>query len=370
MAFVRPPVNGKYRVEARASKGSKVMKDSKSFDTKKAAQLWGEVREKEMRKELECDLGDKTVRELLERWRDEVAPTHEGAKWDINRIDATLRELRDELGGMDLYKLRDFKPREMMAHRRLRLGKVSPVTVARGESLLKTIWAAGRHPDWSWTDQDPFKDLGAVKGGSGIARNRHGTWREIKRILRELGYHPRQKEANKRAQVGLAVLVALRTTLRSQEVLALDDAAIDLDRLVIQIEKHKTRHMTNAAKRVPLLPKALLLLSRKCLGTAGPYFTVANSSRDTFFREACGNCGVQGLTFHDLKRTSVLWLKQRLTIEELKTVTGNSDESILRSHYMTETAAEAATIAWRAFGADKAKLLAFVAKRRSMLAGS
>ena len=78
---------------------------------------------------------------------------------------------------------------------------------------------------------------------------------------------------------------------------------------------------------------------------------------------------MQGLTFHDLKRTAVLWLKERLTMEELKTVTGNSDESILRAHYMTETAAEAATIAWKAFGADKAKLLAFVAKR-SMLAGS
>lgn len=370
MAFIRPQNNGKYRVEARASKGPKVLKDSKTFDTKKAAQLWGEVREKEMRKELECDLGDRTVRELLERWRDEVAPKHDGAKWDINRINAVLVELRDELGGMDLYKLRDFKPKDMMAHRRLRLAKVSPVTVARGESLLKTIWSYGRHPDWSWTNVDPFKDLGAVKGASGIARNRRGTWPEIKRILRELGYHPRQKEANKRAQVGLAVLVALRTTLRSQEVLALNDAAIDLNRLVIQIEKHKTRHMTNAAKRVPLLPKALLLLSRKCLGTDGPYFTVANSSRDTFFREACANCNVQGLTFHDLKRTAVLWLKERLTIEELKTVTGNSDESILRAHYMTETAAEAAKIAWRAFGADKAQLLAFVAKRHSMPPGS
>jgi integrase len=368
--FVRPTVNGRYRAEARASKGPQVLKDSKSFDTKKAAQLWGEAREKEMREELEGGFGNKTVRELLERWRDEIAPERQGAKWDINRINAVLVEFSDDLGGVDLYKLKDFKPKNMMAYRRLRLSKVSPVSVARGESLLRTIWSYGRHPDWAWTDQDPFKDLGAVKGRSGVPRNRRGQWTEIKRILRQLDYHPRQKEANKRAQVGLAMLVALRTTLRSQEVLALNDKAIDLNQLVIQIEKHKTRYMTNEAKRVPLLPKALLLLSRKCLGTEGPYFTVANSSRDTFFREACANCNVQGLTFHDLKRTAVLWLKERLTMEELKTVTGNSDESILRAHYMTETAADASKIAWKAFGADKAKLLAFVAKRRLKGTGS
>jgi hypothetical protein len=37
--------------------------------------------------------------------------------------------------------------------------------------------------------------------------------------LRQLGYHPRLPEPTKSAEVGLALMLALRTTLRSQEVL-------------------------------------------------------------------------------------------------------------------------------------------------------
>ena len=368
MAFIRPPVNGKYRVEARASKAGKSLTDSQTFSSKMAAANWGVEREKELRKELDSDgFPDKTVRELMEYWRDEIAPKQGGARWDINRINATLKEFKEIHADFDSLLLADFKPKEMAAHRRYRLTQVSPPSVSREESLLKTIWKAARHPDLGWTDQDPFKDLGGVKGGKGRPRSRKGSWTEIKRILRQLGYHPARAEMSKKAQTGLAMLVALRTTLRSQEVLGLSDASINIDKLVIQINEHKTKHITNEVKRVPLLPKALLLLSRKCLGKTGPYFTVATSSRDTFFRDACAECNVQGLTFHDLKRTAVLLLKTQLTAEELKTVTGNSDEAILRHHYMTETAAESAKIAWRAMGADKTKLLAFVAKRHSTL---
>lgn len=364
--FIRPRSKaGTYRAEASVSKGPRTLSESKSFETKAAAKLWAEAKEDEFRKQLNGGFPDKTVRELLEHWRDTIAPTNGGAKWDINRINAILVDFTETLGGLDAYRLADFGPREMASFRRLRLGQVTPPTVHRGESLLRRIWADARSVEvLGWTDVDPFKDLKPIKGSSGQARNRHAKWTELKRVLRQLGYHPRRPATTKTAQVGLAAMVALRTTLRSQEVLSLSDEAVDLDNLVIQIEQHKTRYITNRAKRVPLLPKALLLLSRKCLGQPGPYFTVANASRDTLFRNARKACNVVDLTFHDLKRTSLRLLKHRLTKAELMVVTSNADEDVLAEHYLLEVAAEAATMAWKALGADKAAMMALAAKRR------
>ena len=148
------------------------------------------------------------------------------------------------------------------------------------------------------------------------------------------------------------MMVALRTTLRSQEVLQLGDDSIDLDRLVITIGKHKTRYVTQEAKVVPLMPKALMLLARKCIGR-GEFFSISPGVRDTLYRRAKVLAGVPDLNFHDLKRTAVIMLKQRLSEDELMALTGNSDVEVLRRHYMTDTAAEASKKVWRALGVDR-----------------
>lgn len=353
MAYVRK-VGKRWKYEIRLVTSAGPVHENGYCDTKPEAERAGKEREAELKRIAAGGFERHTVRDLLKRWREEVAPARDGARWDINRLLLIERRLAD-LGHADM-QLQDYGPAQMAQLRKLRLAEVSPPSVKREESLLKAVWASARHPEWAWTDRDPFKDLGGIKGSKGRARRRRAAWQELRRILRELGYHPRRPEATTSAQVGLAMLVALRTTLRSQEVLQLGDALVDLRRLVIEVPKHKTRYVTHEAKRVPLLPKALLLLARKCLGRAR-YFSVQPGSRDSLYRRAKLRAGVVDLTFHDLKRTSVGLLKGLLSDDEMMAVTGNSDIDVLRRHYMTDTAAEASKTVWRVLGVDRDALL-------------
>lgn len=348
MSTVRP-VGKRWRCEIRIGAG-----DSRNFATKAEAELWGRERERELRAIENGGFPPTTVRQLLERWRDEVSPTRGGGPWEINRLNAIVRRM-DEAGLVDM-GLTDFGPKQMAAVRRQRLATISPSSVAREEALLKAVWAAARHPDWSLTDRDPFKDLGGIKGSGGVARKRRASWPEVKRILRHLDYHPRRPSTSKKAQTGLAMLVALRTTLRSQEVLQLSDAGVNLNTMVLSIDKHKTRYITLEPKAVPLMPKALILMARTCLGR-GQFFDLVPGTRDTLYRRAKRLAGVPDLTFHDLKRTAVLALKARLTEDEMLSVTGNASIETLRRHYMTDTAAEASRIIWRTLGASPADVL-------------
>ena len=61
-----------------------------------------------------------SVRELLDRWRHELAPQRNGGKWDFNRLLAIEQRLGD-MGLADL-QLSAFKPKQMAAVCRARLG--------------------------------------------------------------------------------------------------------------------------------------------------------------------------------------------------------------------------------------------------------
>ena len=74
-----------------------------------------------------------SVRELLDRWRRELAPQRDGGKWDFNRLSAIEQRL-DDMGLADL-QLSAFKPKQMAAVRRARLGDgISPASVKREEA--------------------------------------------------------------------------------------------------------------------------------------------------------------------------------------------------------------------------------------------
>ncbi len=225
-------VGKRYKVECRVTDPSgSVLSWNATFATKAEAQAHGTAKDKEFKAMVAAGFMPCSVRELLDRWRRELAPQRDGGKWDFNRLLAIEQRL-DDMGLADL-QLSAFKPKQMAAVRRARLGDgISPASVKREEALLRSVWASARHPDWSLTDVDPFRDLGGIKGSQVVPRNRKAQWPELKRILRQLGYRPRSAVKTKSQQVGLAMLLALRTTLRSQEVLQLSDTAVDLKRMV------------------------------------------------------------------------------------------------------------------------------------------
>lgn len=358
MPYIRQ-VGDRFKVEIRVTmRNGEVVKENPYFDTKAEAESYGKERERALRQQIAGGFPSTTVRELIEKWRDEVAPSRDGRRWDINRCNQILKLFAEYT--FDSMELEEFGPPEMAVIRERRLKEVKPASVKREECLIGAIWAAARHPTWNLTNVDPLANLGPIKRSKSKARKRRAQWQELRLILRELGYHPRQPERNKTAQVGLAMLVSLRTTLRAQEVLQLGNQWVDLNRLVITIPQHKTLYLTDEPKCVPIMPKALLLFARKGLLGRDQYFTVANATRDTMFRRARARAGITGLTFHDLKRTGVSLVKDLMDEKQLMSVTGNKDVEVLREHYMLDEAAVAAVKVWRELGVDRQKVFSAV----------
>ena len=113
-----------------ASAGLGALSWNATFATKADAQAHGTAKDKEFKAMVAGGFMPCSVRELLDRRRRELAPQRDGGKWDFNRLLATEQRL-DDMGLADL-QLSAFKPRQMAAVRRARLGdRISPAGHAR-----------------------------------------------------------------------------------------------------------------------------------------------------------------------------------------------------------------------------------------------
>ena len=113
-----------------ASAGLGALSWNATFATKAEAQAHGTAKDKEFKAMVAGGFMPCSVRELLDRWRRELAPQRDGGKWDFNRLLAIEQRL-DDMGLADL-QLSAFKPRQMAAVRRARLGdRISPAGHAR-----------------------------------------------------------------------------------------------------------------------------------------------------------------------------------------------------------------------------------------------
>jgi hypothetical protein len=64
---------------------------SKTFDTLRDAKLWAKEIEVKLSSETQGDYSHITLQIALERYRDEIIPSHRGADRDINRINRIMR---------------------------------------------------------------------------------------------------------------------------------------------------------------------------------------------------------------------------------------------------------------------------------------
>jgi hypothetical protein len=79
-----------YRVQVRR-KG--FPPESATFRARAQAVEWGKAREAELVGTRHGIIPRRTVRQALEKWRDDVSPTHGGPRWETVRIEKLLREL-------------------------------------------------------------------------------------------------------------------------------------------------------------------------------------------------------------------------------------------------------------------------------------
>ena len=96
-------VGKRYKVECRVTDPSgSVLSWNATFATKAEAQAHGTAKDKEFKAMVAGGFMPCSVRELLDRWRRELAPQRDGGKWDFNRLLAIEQRL-DDMGLADLH---------------------------------------------------------------------------------------------------------------------------------------------------------------------------------------------------------------------------------------------------------------------------
>jgi integrase len=264
----------------------------------------------------------RTVRQALERYRDEISPQHRGVRWERVRITKFLKDT----GGLAFAdrQLGQVQPADIASWRdgELKRGMASS-SVRREYGLLRAVFNLAAR-EWGWLKVSPFRAVRPPPRGA--ARTRRVSDAEARAVCLALGYRRGSRPRTASQFVAASFLWCIETAMRQGEALSLERSAIALR--VAHLERTKN----GDDRDVPLGPGALALLA--LLPKEGRLFPVASGSCDTLFRRARGAAGLKDLHYHDSRREGTTRLAAKLDPLTLARVTGHRDlKTLLEVYY-------------------------------------
>jgi len=189
----------------RAFVNQKGLRKSRTFDTKKEAKEWAARKEGENKKGKPAEkLGT-----VIDRYVREIVPQHKGAKWERMR----LARLKEALGEHTLDVLA--KGDQLAAWRNERLKEVSAGSVRREMNLLNQVFNTAVD-EWRLYSKNPLR--GIKKPPAPPPRTRTLSPEEVDTMLEALGFNGWLVSTHQH-QVALALLIALETAMRLNEIL-------------------------------------------------------------------------------------------------------------------------------------------------------
>ena len=297
---------------------------SKSFKTKREAELWVGSAEKSIKADERPD-SNYNVKDLFERYIEEITVHKASKREETLRINKFLKTFPN-------LKLKDVTKDEINKWIIKREKEVTHATVKRELNTIKNAFRIANER-WDWMSRNPFK--GAKQISTPPPRDRVLTWSEIKTLLKQFHYPPKSFEnMNKTEETGVIVMIALRTALRQGEILQLGAGNVDFKKKIITLTHHKTLHKTGKPRVVPISLKTVKLLSK--LPKREKYFLVESASLDTLFRKKRDKTEIKDLHFHDTRATALTILSQYLDAMDLAKVSGHKDLNILLNTYYRE----------------------------------
>lgn len=250
-----------------------------------------------------------TMREALGRYSDEVSRFKATGKKEMQRI----RYFQDNLPNTDwplsCYKGEFLKQWEDAVSKRT-IKPLKPSTILRDYSTLSSFFNWCRK-DKGWIESNPVENLRKPKKPP--HRERRTEVEELQRMLAALKYKPGTVPTTKMQEVGLIWLIAMATGMRSGEIVNRLPVHVFLSKRYVQLDKTKN----GTARKVPLDDFALQLwtLALKIDRKGSPkVFTVSDSSRDSLFRKARKQAGLENsdLTFHDSRHEAASLMARRI----------------------------------------------------------
>lgn len=302
---------------------------SRTFETKVAAEQWARSVEREM------DTGDfldrreadkTTFGEVLRRYQREITPTKKCAPIEKIKIDVLLR---DDLAKM---KMSALSGAALADWRDRRLADVSASTVNREIDILSAVINQARK-EWGIHVENPVALIRRPPKPKG--RERRLGDDESKRLMDALDEGVRNangtfSKGGRNPWIKPIVLLALETAMRRGELLSVRWENVHLSRRVVHLPDTKN----GDARDVPLSTKAVEILKNLPRTLSGEVFPLTPNALKKGFERAVERAEIENFHFHDLRHEAASRLAEKLAnVLELSAVTGHRDLRMLKRYY-------------------------------------
>ncbi|MFM6991597.1 MAG: tyrosine-type recombinase/integrase [Rhodoferax sp.] len=300
---------------------------TKTFETKADAEKWARSVESEIDKGQFVNVNEAqrtTLGDAIARYLVEVTPTMKGAPEDTIRLKAIMRK------SIARWSMANLSAARIAAYRDERLKEVSAGTVIRELAYLSAIINHARR-EWGINMPNPVQMV--RKPQSPQARSRVLTDDEVAKLLQSLEPAGRRSHWTKPA-----VQLALVTAMRRGELLSLKWEHIDLIGRTAFLPDTKN----GDSRTVPLSSVAVQVLAELPRHISGVVIPVKYFTLDAAFKRGVRRAGLDGVRFHDLRRTAITRMAEKLpNVIELAAVSGHKSLMVLKRYYRP-TAAELA----------------------------
>ena len=309
MASIRK-FRGKFNVQIRRQGYPSI---SRTFANLTIAKRWASATEADMERKLHVVLPDNTtVGELLDRYEEEVSPTHKSHKVEKYR----LQTLKEHLGDK---RVSNLSPALLCKYRDTRLKAVSPASLKRELTILSSVlniaikeWGIG-------IPQNPVSMVSLPKIARG--RDRRLESGEEEQLLSSFG------------ELRRIIILALETGMRRGEILNIKRSHIDFVRQTLLIPLTKT----DTPRTIPLSSKAIAVLREQLRGSekvisigVTTLFTYKPRSLSGAFLRLSRRHKIDNLHFHDLRHEATSrFFEKGLNPVEVATITGHKDTRML-----------------------------------------
>jgi integrase len=292
---------------------------TRTFASKADAEKWARALESEIDKGQFIDFTEAqrtTLGDVIARYLVEVTPTMKGAAEDTIRLKAMMRK------PIAQWSMANLSAARIAAFRDERLKEVSGGTVIRELAYLSAIINHARR-EWGINVPNPVQMV--RKPPSPQARSRVLTEVEVTRLLDALEPSGRRSHWTKPA-----VQLALATAMRRGELLSLRWENVDLVGRAAFLPDTKN----GDSRTVPLSSVALQALAALPRHISGVVFPVKAFTLDAAFKRGLKRAGLEGVRFHDLRRTAITRMAEKLpNVIELAAVSGHKSLMVLKRYY-------------------------------------
>ncbi|MBO9535208.1 site-specific integrase [Herbaspirillum sp.] len=282
---------------------------TKTFDTKSEAQAWGREVESQMaRQQFSGSTSGQTmtVREMLQRYLDEVSVTKARPKDDVSRAKPVFAALGD-------YRVHTLTSLNLSQYKAARLLSVGPQTVIHELNLLHRAYVIAA------------SERGVVLP-NGIPKTRRPPMPKGRDMRVPPEVVDRIVASTESPELKVIIRFAVETAMRRSEIMGIRWEHVNLARRSVYLPKTKT----DQPRTVPLSTVALGLLEEMGPEKEGKVFSLAPDSVTQGFKRAAVRARMGDINFHDLRHEATSRLFEKgLNVIEVARITGHKTLAML-----------------------------------------